>query len=135
MENVWALEHETEQPPKLEFKPKAHLVLEGSEQHDWGLVKDCHGNINIIPDDAEVVGTWSKYGEGTFWVSLQTSLSALEDRATQLCRELAESRTEAMQRMGQVSMPKRSPKSKLSPKAEQPERNVFADLRAKLRPK
>jgi len=136
MENAWELEHEPEQPPKLEFKPKATLVLEGSDQHDWGVVKDCHGRINMIPDDAEVVGTWNKYSSGpernlTFWVSLQTSLSALEDRATQLYRELSEGRAEAMQRMGEVMPAKRTPRAKAE-RVEQPKRDEFAALRAKL---
>lgn len=136
MEDAWALEHEPEQPPKLEFKVKAHLVLEGSDQHDWGVVKDCRGLINMIPDDAEVVGTWNKYASGpegglTFWVSLQTSLNALEDRATQLYKELSEGRAEAMQQMEKVAPAKRTPRAK----AEQPKHDEFADLRAKLRGK
>ncbi len=59
--------------------PKAHLILEGSERHDWGVVKDCLGRINYVPEGAQVVGTWHKYGSGTFWVSLLTPLKALED--------------------------------------------------------
>jgi hypothetical protein len=130
----WALEEDIEQPPKLEFKPKAHLVLEGSERHDWGVVKDCHGNINAIPDDAEVVGTWSKYGDGTYWVSLQTSLSALEDRATQLYLELADSRIEAMARVGAPTVQKGTRRAPRQPKvAEEPKKDVmFDNLRAKL---
>lgn len=143
MENVeedkWQLEHEPEQPPKLEFKPKAHLVLEGSDQHEWGLVKDCHGLINIIPDDAEIVGVWNKYASGPegnliFWVSLQTSLSALEDRATQLYRELSEGRAEAMQRMGVVVPAKKAPRTKAE-RVERPKHDEFAALREKLRGK
>ncbi|GAH71568.1 unnamed protein product, partial [marine sediment metagenome] len=74
----------------------AHLVLEGSDQHEWGVVKDCHGNINLIPDDAEVVGTWNKYAEGTFWVSLETPIQALQDKATLLIAELAKKRAEEL---------------------------------------
>jgi len=79
-----------EQPTEL--KIKAHLVLEGSEKYEWGVVKDCKGCINIIPPDAEVVGTWNKYGDGTYWVSITTPIEALVDRATQLFSELAEKR-------------------------------------------
>lgn len=123
MENAWELEHEIEQPPKLEFKSRAQLVLEGSDRHDWGVVKDCHGRINFIPDDAEIVGTWNKYASGpegnlTFWVSLQTSLSALEDRATQLYKELSESRQESMSRMGEAATPRRTARVKAQPKGE-----------------
>lgn len=138
MENAWELEHEPEQPPKLEFKPKAHLVLEGSDQFEWGLVKDCHGLINMIPDDAEVVGVWNKYASGpegnlTFWVSLQTSLNALEDRATQLYKELAEGRADAMGRMREMAPAKRAPKK--TERVEKPKHDEFAALREKLKGK
>jgi len=135
----WELEEEVpEQPRKLEFKPKAHLVLEGSDEHEWGVVKDCHGNINFIPDDAEIVGTWNKYslkpsGGLTYWVSLQTPLSALEDRATQLYAELAESREKSMQRLGLRSSPKKTPRSEHKVvKEEQSGYNIFDKLRQKL---
>jgi len=98
MGNPWELEHE-EREPELEFVPKAHLVLEGSDKHEWGLVKDCHGCVNFIPENAEVVGTWNKYGEGTFWVDLTTPLEALRDRAIQLYKELAEARVKTMAEM------------------------------------
>lgn len=134
-EDAWELEHEPGQPPKLEFKPKAHLVLEGSEQHEWGLVKDCHGCINMIPDDAEIVGVWNKYGDGIFWVSLQTSLSALEDRATQLYVELAEGRIDAMGRMSILGVSKKASKKERKSRgleAEPPHDDTFDKLRAKL---
>lgn len=129
----WELEHEGEQP-KLEFKPKAHLVLEGSERHDWGVVKDCHGLINDIPDDAEIVGTWNKYGEdGVYWVDLMTPLEALQDRATQLYAELAEGRTDAMARLGLPGPAKRrqrGPKAPKEPKAEQPKDETIDKIRS-----
>lgn len=75
-----------------EYHAKARLVLEGSESQDWGLVKDCLGNVNFVPENAEVVGTWHKHGEGTIWVGLTTSINALSDRAIQLLKELAEKR-------------------------------------------
>lgn len=135
MENAWKLEHEPERPPKLEFKPKAHLVLEGSERHDWGVVKDCRGNINIIPDDAEVVGTWNKYADGTYWVSLQSPLSALEDRATQLYLELAKARTDSMEKLGVHVPSKETRKAPRRPKAfeEQLKDDTFDKLRARLK--
>jgi len=87
-------EDQSEQKP--EYQVKAHLVLEGSDQHEWGVVKDCHGNVNHIPEDAEIVGTWNKYGEGVFWVSLETPIQALQDRATILTAELAKKRQEEL---------------------------------------
>ena len=86
----WETEEQPQQKP--EYQAKAHLVLEGSDQHEWGVVKDCHGCINYIPDDAEVVGTWSKYDVGVFWVSLETPLQALQDKATLLTAGLAKER-------------------------------------------
>lgn len=95
-DNTWVTEPDDEEQPQdeapQEYHAKAHLVLEGSESADWGMVKDCHGAINLVPDDAEVVGTWNMYGEGTYWVSLTTSLEALTDKAIQLTKEIADKR-------------------------------------------
>jgi len=95
-DNTWTTEPDDEEQPKdeepQEYHPKARLVLVDSDKAEWGVVKDCQGNINFIPEDAEVVGTWNKYGEGVFWVSLTTALEALSDRAIQLTKELAEQR-------------------------------------------
>jgi len=108
----WALEQEdAKQPPKLEFQPKASLVLEGSDRHEWGVVKDCRGHINMIPEDAEVVGTWNKFAEPghqelTFWIALMTPVAALHDRATQLYKELADSRAATMALIPQPTVPK-----------------------------
>lgn len=77
---------------KPEYKPKAHLVLEGSNTEEWGVVKDCHGNVNYVPEDAELVGTWNKYSNGVIWVSLETSLQALQNKATLLMAEMAKAR-------------------------------------------
>lgn len=107
-----------------EYKVKSRLVLEGSDKHEWGVVKDCKGCVNYIPDDAEVVGTWSKYGEGVFWVSLQTSLQALSDRATQLFVELAKRRAEEPLEV--------RPSRKREPAQPAPPAPKFSGLRAKL---
>lgn len=128
----WTLEKD-EQAPIPEYQVKAHLVLEGSEHFEWGMVKDCHGAINFIPLDAEVVGTWNKYGDGTFWVSLQTPIQALQDRATILIGEIAESRRKAIEAglytpKTRVTRP-RKPKPELEP---EPSTQFFADLRAGL---
>lgn len=96
-------EDQTEQKP--EYQPKAHLVLEGSDQHEWGVVKDCHGCVNNIPDDAEVVGTWNKYGDGVLWVSLETPIQALQDKATILIAELAKRRLEEVARLPATKRP------------------------------
>ncbi len=126
-------EQATEQP--TEFKIKARLVLEGSDQHEWGVVKDCHLNINHIPEDAEIVGTWNKYGEGVFWISLTTSIEALVDRVTQLTAELAESRKKELESI--ALQPKTGKKRTSKPKVIEPEPEpepdpLFASLRSKL---
>lgn len=110
---------------KSGYQAKAHLVLEGSETHEWGVVKDCMGSVNYIPEDAEVVGTWSKYGEGTYWVALETSMQALQDRATLLTAELAARRRVELK---DIAVKKsRVPKPK-----EPPKPSVFDDLRKSL---
>jgi hypothetical protein len=129
----WELETEEQHQPKLEFKPKAHLVLEGSERHDWGIVKDCHGSINVITEDAEVVGTWNKYRDGTFWIDLLTPLSALEDKATQLYKELADGRADVMARLGITGPAKKvskTPRAPKEPKVEQPVDEKLGKLRS-----
>lgn len=132
-------ELEEEQPvaegeqPANEYHPKAHLVLKGSVEYDWGVVMDCKGCINYIPEDAEVVGTWSKYGEGTYWVNLQTPLKALEDRATQLFVELAESRERETEKFALAPSVKKR-RARKEPKEKEPELTaVFSSLRAGLK--
>jgi len=121
---------EDERSVAPEYKVKAHLVLEGSEKHEWGVVKDCHGCINYIPEDAEIVGTWSKYSDGVFWVDLETPIQALQDKATLLTAELTRRRAqEPIVRRATVQRAKRA-----APKpVEEAGPSAFDDLRAKLR--
>lgn len=132
----WALEHEDstgEEGYKPEFTPKAHLVLEGSEQHPWGIVKDCHGSINIITDDAEVVGMWNRYGDGVIWVDLTTPLEALRDKAVQLYKELSDARLDTMARLGisgQVKKAPRTPRAPKEPKEEPPKNEALDRIRS-----
>ncbi len=94
--DVWGTESEFDSServqPETEYKPKVRLVLEDSETAEWGLVKDCHGAINHIPEDADIVGTWNRYGTGTYWISLTVATEALLDRHTQLTAKLAADR-------------------------------------------
>jgi len=125
MTERWKTEEGEEQPQqKPEYQPKAHLVLEGSDQHEWGVVKDCHGNVNFIPEDAEIVGTWNKYGEGVFWVSLETPIQALQDKATLLTAKLAKEREQEVAR--------RPAKRQPTPK-EPPGPSIFEKLRASVK--
>ena len=117
----WKTEEEEQSQQEPQHQTKAHLVLEGSDQHEWGVVKDCHGNVNFIPEDAEVVGTWNKYGEGVFWVSLETPIQALQDKATLLFVKLAEERKREVARRPVRKQP--SPKEPTGP-------SVFDKLRA-----
>ncbi len=120
--STWNTEEEEQQKP--EYQPKAHLVLEGSDKHEWGVVKDCHGCVNNIPEDAELVGTWSKYNEGVFWVSLETPLQALQDKATLQIAELAKNRLE---------VPGGKPARKRSVPKEQEGPSPFDELRKSLK--
>jgi len=132
---------QTGQKPRFEFgisHPKAHLILEGSELHDWGLVKDCHGCVNYVPEDAVVVGTWHKYDVGTFWVSLLTPLKALEDISIQLITNQAKIRDEDILRMGLPKTPgkKRTPRVKEEPLPEENKTlDRLAALKARLKSK
>ncbi len=134
-------EDEVGQKPRFELgisHPKAHLILEGSDRHDWGLVKDCLGRINYVPEDAVVVGCWHKYEEGVFWVSLLTPLKALEDTAIRLAAEQAVVRDEDIGRMAKPTTKgkKRKPRAKKEPVVEQDDTlDRLAVLRARLKPK
>ena len=134
-------EGEVGQKPRYEFgtsHPTAHLILEGSERHDHGLVKDCLGRINYVPEDAVVVGTWHKYGEGTYWVSLLTPLKALEDIAVKLAVERVAVRDKDIGRMASPTTTgkKRKPRAKKEPVVEQDDTlDKLAALRARLSPK
>jgi len=130
--NPW----ETEKEDVPEYKAKAHLVLEGSEDpgNTWGAVKDCHGNINMIPKDAEVVGTWARYNTGEYWVSLETPIQALQDKATLLIAEMAEKRRQ--QELTRAPSPARTSRTK-APKVAVPDEpellSTLDDLRNKLK--
>ena len=95
-ERHWETEEEERLPKadlsSTEYKSKVRLILEDSETAEWGLVKDCHGAINHIPEDADIVGTWNRYGTGTYWISLTVASEALLDRHTQLTAKLAADR-------------------------------------------
>lgn len=112
-----------------EYKVKTRLVLEDSEKYEWGLVKDCHGCINHIPEDAEIVGTWSKYSDGTFWVGLETSLQALQDKTVLLVAELAKRRAlEVPTQKVTTRKPRR-----ITPKPIEEGESAFSDELKKLR--
>lgn len=75
-----------------ESKPKVILILEDSERTDWGVVKDCHGSMPEDMSKCEIIGTWSTYGDGTFFVELTTSVEAQQDVLIGLIKERAEAR-------------------------------------------
>ncbi len=138
--NNWNTEEEQVQPPEVnmqstEYKSKVRLVLEDSEIAEWGLVKDCHGAINLIPEDADIVGTWNRYGTGTYWISLTVASEALLDRATQLTAKLAADRKlqaslepYQVKKTTKVRVP-REPKPVAAEAAPDP---LFSSLRDKL---
>ena len=132
----WELEHEEgDQPPKPEFTPKAHLWLEGSGQHNWGVVRDCHGRINCVSDvsDTEVVGSWSRMANDEIWVDLTTPLEALRDKAIQLYKELADARAKTMATIYPGGIPKRAPRGtrvKAEPKQGLPRDEALDKLKS-----
>lgn len=130
--NPWETEHDD----VPEYKAKAHLVLEGSGDpgNTWGVVKDCHGNINMVPEDAEVVGTWSRYTNGEYWVSLETPIQALQDKATILIAEMAEKRRLQEATRAPTSTRVSKPRAMKPSEPEVPfDSGLFDDLRSKLK--
>jgi len=126
----------TEEEDVLEYKTKAHLVLESSRNpgNTWGIVKDCHGNINMIPKDADVVGTWARYTDGEYWVSLETPIQALQDRATVLIAEMAEKRRQQEAERVPVTARVSKPRTKKTTEPEiSAESAIFDDLRSRLK--
>ncbi len=123
----WNTEENEQHQQKPEYQAKAHLVLEGSDQHEWGVVKDCHGCINYIPEDAEIVGNWNKHGEGVFWISLETPIQALQDKATILIAELVKEREKGLARYPV----RKSPRTRSLP--EEPTGPSTLDKLSKLR--
>lgn len=65
-------------------KPKLHLILEDSNNHDSGLVIDCGGSVpcdeSMLSDHEhyEVVGSWQRLSCGIV-VDLTTSIEARQD--------------------------------------------------------
>lgn len=79
-------------------KPKVLLILEDSEDNSVqiGLVKDYHGSMPVEKDSEgwaghDIVGTWSRYGEGTLYVSLTNTVDAIQDTLIRLIKEAQDS--------------------------------------------
>ncbi len=117
--NPWETEPDDEQElipiEETDYRMKTHLVLEASESEEWGVVRDCAGNINVVPRDAPVVGNWTKYGEGTYWLTLTTSLEAMRDRSIRLTMELAEKRAAAPKPTTKPSKARKGAKASAAP--------------------
>lgn len=101
---------------------KVHLVLEDSITADFGIVKDCHGCTDFIPADAETVGTWMKYGEGTIWLALETTIEAQQDKLVQIIKDSYVGK----QKSTSEPKPKRAKKEKIATPIE---KDVFEELR------
>lgn len=123
---------------KATYQEKAHLVLEGSEKYEWGMVKLTPGTVNFTPADSVLVGTWHRWGEGTYWVSLMLPVTALMDRATLLHAEVDKRREEGLDLLGKAPVRKargvRPKKEKEVAQEDTTSKNLQA-LRDKLRPK
>jgi len=123
---------------KAQYQEKANLVLEGSEQYEWGLVKLTPGTINHVPAESELVGTWHRYGTGTYWVSLVMDAKTLSDRATLLHAEVDRRRVENLPLLGKVKE-RRAPGARRKKEAPEVEESKVSEgmqaLRDRLRPK
>ena len=96
------------------YQIKAHVALEDSDTHSWGIVKDTEGSFAWKPGDGQIVGTWSRSpNDGLIHVFLETAIQGLVDKATLRFAEYAENRRT------EVSKPKasrtRTPKEQPSP--------------------
>ncbi len=114
-----------EDKQKLEYQVKAYLVLEDSDKFTWGAVRDTEGNLDRKKGEGELVGNWSKSPiDGCYHISLETSIMALVDKATQRFADLAMKRREGVE-------PARAPKHG-APEQEAPS-PAFDELRKGLK--
>lgn len=82
-------------------KPLVILILEDSERAEQGLIKDCHGTIPVGDKfDGDVVGVWDKFGEGTFYCSLTTTIDARQDSLIKHFEEVVKERHELWDKIG-----------------------------------
>lgn len=123
-----------------EERPKVLLILEHSEDPGVpiSVVRDCHGSMPMDMSACDVVGTWSKFDKGTFYVVLTTPVEALQDILVQLISKRTEDTERAtypiIHRSDLPSMSARLPR-KLKPIETAPDDVPSADfgnLRAKL---
>lgn len=123
-------ESQKEQPETPEYKVRAHLALEDTDTHDWGLVKDTEGNICWKRGEGQLVGTWSRSpSDGLIHICLETTIMALVDKATlQFAKYAEKRRTEIAAPKARSSRGPRAPK----PEPEQSEALTVLDSVRKL---
>jgi hypothetical protein len=75
------------------YKIKASLVLVDSDKDEWGIIEDTDSDLAWQPGKGEIVGTWSRTKhDRLIYISLCTSIQALQDRAVQTFAQYAELR-------------------------------------------
>lgn len=122
MTSPWELEQEDDRP-QLDYQVKSHLVLEDSDKETWGLVRFIGNSVFFEPGQGEVVGTWSRPPiDDHYHVFLETPITALVDKATQLHVELVKKRREGLARPTPVAV-----------KTPTPDASVFTGLRKGLK--
>ncbi len=93
MGTLWETETEEEKPGMPEYQIKAHIALEDSNSHDWGVARDTEGSFVWEPGVGPITGTWTRSPvDGLIHVFLETPTTALVDAATLRFVELAEKR-------------------------------------------
>lgn len=93
--STWETEEEemVEQPKKPDYKSKAHIALEDSDNETWGMAKDTEGSFIWETGKGVLVGQWSRSPvDGLIHVFLETPVQALVDKATQQFAKYAEAR-------------------------------------------
>ncbi len=108
-----------EQRPELPaYQIKAHVALEDSDTHAWGILRDTEGSFAWKTGVGEIVGTWSRSPvDGLIHVFLETAIQGLVDKATLRFAEYAERRrTET----SKSKVPRtRTPKEQLPPEPDE----------------
>lgn len=125
---------ETKPPLKFESKPKAHIVLEDSDDESSGIVKDTQCDLSWIPGQGATVGTWSRSKvDGLIHIKLLTPIEALYDSAVNTWAKFAEIRTEQKKTRGKPGRKKKvvtdTPEVVSVPDED---KIVFNDMRARI---
>jgi hypothetical protein len=61
---------------------KAKVVLEGTGEYDVGVVREAQGCDMFLPPESPIIGYWVADKDGDTWVTLMSSVQAMQDSLT-----------------------------------------------------